>query len=1156
MKVVSGQWSAVSGLRKMLCVSLILTFHLSPFTSLRAQNNDGTRLPARANVVPYEDEDDIVKGAYRESPYYMTLSYPWRHENTDSSVVSIREIEVEKYWKDYVVTLNVRSRYACRVSLNGKFVGYGDDSRHWNEFDLNGFLKYGKKNVLRIESLKHPEGSLLERASGDAGLVGEPFILFKNDPGIADMSLVADYDAATATGSLAVDAKIFNSKKKGRYYLEVEIWDPQNHSFDRMGRWVVFDGKSEMAVDLSRSWTQVVPWSAENPVLYTAVLRLRDEDMDEEEVVGARFGFRRVEVRDGLLQLNGRPITLKGVLFQEDVDNPDRQSLQKRLMLLKQRNINAVRCLASPQMPVFYELCDELGLYVICDANLMPVSSQQRVVATDKDFIPLFERRVENLYGKYKNYTSIIVWSLGDTRDNGICMGAAYKRLKAIEKNRPVIFSGADFSANTDIMAFINPDQQQLRQATSKTGDRPFMVLAAPVEKYDLLWKRVENTRTLQGAFVKGDAVGAELKDLYSPFDVHLSKHSGDDIEFTVYNRNDFADFSNYILEYTIYTNLRASITGGDLPLAIDGGGVEAVKLRVPPVKLEPGEELFIRFDLTRRQKAGVRQSSGNNNLGTIVFPLSDNAGKKKMLDVSKKTLLATFETLDGRERCRVHTMTNEVAFNLADGTLDWFTSGMGQMPFDSMALIFENHRNWRRSLVALSHNQPAPGIYVVDAMLRYHSLEGTLMCDVRQTYTVFATGDMVVDYTIAPSDQLRETLVPRVEIAHSFGENDTLSWFGLDRETPYGQRQSAIPGTYYETLPHGMIRDDNRWCAISDSEYKGLFVDVPDTHFSFMANTKELWITPSIATPSKPSFRLHLRAFSPKVFNISSTFINEEQYLKQNQGGERQEDFIGTTYPQVSTGMLEPPVITATEVRFSAPLTVTITSPQASNQTIIRYTLDGSDPTENSPIYKTPITLTTTTVVKARAFGKDVPPSFTATRKFNYDYIVSTTFSRKPNTPFNVGTDTILFDGDKGSISDLQQGWLGFSGSGVTATVALSKQVDIENLTLRFAHVPDNWAFAPRQVTVMLSSDGEHYTDTLQVAMPFDPASSDEKSPREVELMIPVMKAGIASLKIDLQALSAVPDWHRAKGLKPWILMDEIEVSERVTGVKGSEKE
>ena len=110
-----------------------------------------------------------------------------------------------------------------------------------------------------------------------------------------------------------------------------------------------------------------------------------------------------------------------------------------------------------------------------------------------------------------------------------------------------------------------------------------------------------------------------------------------------------------------------------------------------------------------------------------------------------------------------------------------------------------------------------------------------------------------------------------------------------------------------------------------------------------------------------------------------------------------------------------------------------------------------------------------------------------------------------------------------------------------------LAKQIDIENLTLRFAHTPDNWAFAPEQVSVLLSADGEHYTDTIAVTMPFDAASNEENTPREVEIKVPVGRSDVAAMKIDIRALSAVPDWHRAKGLKPWILMDEIEVEEGV---------
>ena len=353
------------------------------------------------------------------------------------------------------------------------------------------------------------------------------------------------------------------------------------------------------------------------------------------------------------------------------------------------------------------------------------------------------------------------------------------------------------------------------------------------------------------------------------------------------------------------------------------------------------------------------------------------------------------------------------------------------------------------------------------------------------------------------------------------------------------------------------MIRDDNRWVALSDTAYKALFVDVPDTHFSFRTEKDILWVTPCISASPKPSFRLHLRGFTPNPYNISSTFVSEEEYHKQTRKGERPEDFVGVVYPRVSTGMLEPPAITATAARFSAPLTVTIASSQAAkpsgrpsakqsdNQIIIRYTLDGSEPDENSPVYKDPITLTTTTVVKARAYGKGVPPSFIATRKFNYDYIVSTTFSRKPNTPFNEGTDTILFDGEKGTVDDLSQGWLGFSGNGIVATVSLSKPVDIDFVTLRFAHSPEMWAFAPKQVTLFLSHDGTSFADTLQVPVSIDAAAEDASEPRVVELRVPVGKNGISLLKVDAQSIGAIPAWHRAKGLNPWLMMDEIEVSE-----------
>ena len=145
--------------------------------------------PARAEVTPYYDEAAIEKLAYRESPYYMGLTGSWQQRQTDSSTLYTRTLDVERNWKDYRVFLNVRAGRAVRVSLNGKEIGYADDSRHWNEFLLSPELRYDRDNSLTIETMKQSKGALLEDAALTEGLNGEPYLLFKNDPNVADYTL-------------------------------------------------------------------------------------------------------------------------------------------------------------------------------------------------------------------------------------------------------------------------------------------------------------------------------------------------------------------------------------------------------------------------------------------------------------------------------------------------------------------------------------------------------------------------------------------------------------------------------------------------------------------------------------------------------------------------------------------------------------------------------------------------------------------------------------------------------------------------------------------------------------------------------------------------------------------------------------------------------
>lgn len=1051
------------------------------------------QLPVRADVVPYDDEDGIARLAYRESPYYMELSGSWKQRRTDSSIFYTKQLNVEKSWEDYLVTLNVRCGRGCRIFLNDRVVDVVEDSRLWNEVSLSKYLKYGKSNTLTIEALRSTASSCLEDTTIAVGLNGEPFLLFKSDPGIADYTLHPDYDAQTATGTLSVEAQVLNGRKKGKYYLEVDIWDAKGHQLDRMGRWCVFDNNRETTiVEMSRSWGGVEPWTAETPVLYTAVMRLRNDKMEIEEVVGTRFGFRRVALDDGLLKVNGVPIMIKGVTYgiEHTEGASGRQRMLNDVLTMKRNNINAVRTARySPMDPYFYELCDKYGLYVVCDANLMPLSSMRKAIATDRDYLPLFERRVKNLYGKYKNYTSIIAWSLGNSKDNGICMNASYRLLKDLSPDRPVMFSGADYADNTDIIAFICPSVGALRQALAKPATRPLLLLASVSDgnfsALDTLWPMCRQQRSLQGGFVDvwplTQVQMSELKNLYKPFDVSLSKLTADEGEFRVSNTNDFRPLGDYTLEYILYTNLRPNIIAGELPLVAHSGTSENVTLKVPQLDLQTGEELFIRFDMNVRKnrRHEWQTSTANAHVGTVSFAIPQNTGCQPLRT------------------------------QIPSASIDTST----QVPI----LQFVGHSEWQSELIA--ENSDAQS---TDAMYRY-TLRGSTMCDVRITTSRLQTGDITVDYHISPAEHLKETLSPQLSFASiSAGENDTLLWFGLDRETFLQRNHSGVPGTYQVPMSvlRGSSRKSTRWCAVQGRGY-GLYAAITDTCFTVLIKENGISLLPPTT-----SFRLHLRKYT-----TSETL--------------QPQDFYTYKLPESQSRIPDPPVIMASAPRFSQPLTITLSTPRAPYSSQIHYTLDGSDPTELSPLYTGPITITTTSTIKARTFAPSLPPSFPSSRTFNYDYIVKTKYSRKPSTPYNQGADTLLFDGIKGDIADLSNHWLGFSGKDLTTTIQLAKAIDIDYIVLRYAHVPETWAFAPQNIVLTFSPDGSFYSDTVTVTPSFDVASQDNKSPQIVELRVPVSKNNIGFINIHCQTITQIPSWHRAKGLKPWLLMDEIEVAE-----------
>lgn len=1187
----------------------------------------------RANVIPYTNENDIEQLRYEKSPNYFSLSGQWSMKLSSSvgsrpdpeakefssegwSTVSLpttkildgkkavrapqvknpnslpsqgnplatycRTIDVPKVWADYTATLRLQGRSAMYVWLNGQYVGYTEDSRSYAEFDLDKHLKYGKPNLLTVQVVALSTGSLLEVEQADdlLGITAEPAIVLKPKTHVEDYAIVAGFDKRNGVGSLNVDLTIQNPAKKGQVYVEVEVWNPKGKQIDKMGKWVVFDKKAELTTTIENDFPSIKPWTAETPNLYTCVIRIRNEKMQLLETLGTRFAFRKVEVKEGLLQVNGTPVNLRGVVYS----NTDESTFEQDIQRMKQNNINAVRtAVYSPLSERFYELCDLYGLYVVCDANLSPYSKVGKAVAADKDYADHFVVRVQNMYEHLKNHPSIICWSLGNSHDNGTCMEQAYKALKQKDKFRPTLFAGANYSDNTDLIAQSGLDPDDLKAFGVKQQTRPLLLFTygstvgnnfGGVER---LWNMVRTYRKVQGGFLDNYAglitpegpvpYLDEVRNIYRPFNVKMVALVPDHAEFNISNHLDFLSLKDYVLEYNIYSNLKPRIIEGEVDVDLAPGESKNFKLKVPKLTLYAGEELFIRFTIRQRGN-NVKAIPHGTELGTFEFDLPMRWVKKQPLPTYGREEI--FVQKDNNE---IHIFNNNIdlRFNHASADITSLQVMDQEVLASSPRLNFwrqatdndlvdkNGQRLWQnlnpeglqRTVLDCNYRQIDKYSVGIDVMLRYTDKADNLLFDVRQSYAVLYTGDVLIDNKIVASELVKA--LPRVgyqmELSKAF---DSVQWLGLDKETYCDRRASGLMGTYkqsadalYYPYAHNQEsgnRTSVHWLSLNSTN-NGLFIDMVDSLFNFSLlpgnNSRTLNIDyrhsgigsalagfgiadEDVLTDKEYTFRLHLKPYQ----------LAEAEPM----------DFRRLSYPLLESSVLPMPTIAQSRDRFDQPMTISLATSVDKAQ--VRYTIDGSTPDEHSPLYSRPFTISHSCVVQAKTFKKGFTTSFSASKRFNFDYVTSNTFEKKPSTPYNYNWESLLFDGELGSITDLQQGWLGFK-EDMTALFTLSKSIELQDVVMHFAHVPDAWAFAPTQVIVYVSSDGENWSEPIRAKIKYDPSDAIMNTPQLQTIRIVVDQPDVHYVKVVAKALPRIPEWHKAKGLKPWLMIDEVQLNE-----------
>jgi beta-galactosidase len=410
------------------------------------------------------------------------------------------------------------------IWVNGKKVGYSEDSKLAAEFDITEYVQPGE-NLVALQVYRWSDASYLEcqdmwRISGierDVYLYATPKLDIRDFK--VQSNLVNNY----RDGSLQVHVEV-NS-----YKTDVRTLHSKPDSFTVEARLTGADGKeiykeaSGIYTVLGRYKTDVffkkeIPavktWTAEIPNLYTLYLTLKDKGGKVLEVVPVRVGFRSIEIKGRDLLVNGKRVFFKGVNRHEH--NPKtghaltKEDMLKDMEMMKKLNVNAVRHSHYPPDPYWMELCDEYGLYVIDEANIESHGrgyDLEYTFANDKKWRNAHFERIKRMYERDKNYPSVITWSLGNEAGNGVNMYEAYDWLKK-EDTRPVQYERSEYDYNTDVFCPQYPTPDWVAAWRSSKDPRPLImseyahIMGNSLGNFKDYWDAIESTPGAQGGYV------------------------------------------------------------------------------------------------------------------------------------------------------------------------------------------------------------------------------------------------------------------------------------------------------------------------------------------------------------------------------------------------------------------------------------------------------------------------------------------------------------------------------------------------------------------------------------------------------------------------------------------------------------------------------
>ena len=570
----------------------------------------------RSAFMTYDDRTDALSGKYENSPYYRLLNGTWKFyfvdsykqlpaNITDADVdvsgwndikvpgnwelqgygtaiytnhgyefkprnpqppllpeenpvgVYRRDIEVPAEWMDRDIYLHVAgAKSGLYVYINGKEVGYSEDSKNPAEFLINPYVKAGK-NVLTLKIFRWSTGSYLECQDfwRISGIERDVFLYSQPKAAVRDFRIKSTLDDTYKNGILALEADLRNHRDAAASLtFAYELLDKQGKVVASEEKTVNVPAGKQETVRFDKQLADVLTWTSEAPNLYKVLMTVK-EGGKVTEVIPYNVGFRRIEIKpieqlagNGkpyvVMFVNGQPIKLKGVNIHEH--NPatghyvTEELMRKDFELMKQHNINSVRLCHYPQDRRFYELCDEYGLYVYDEANIESHGmyynlSKGGTLGNNPEWLKPHMDRTINMFERNKNYPSVVIWSLGNEAGNGYNFYQTYLWLKQADKDwmaRPVNYERAQWEWNSDMYVPQYPGAKWLEAVGKQGSDRPVV----PSEYSHAMgnssgnlwdqWQAIYKYPNLQGGYI-WDWVDQGL-DAYDENGRHYWTYGGD----------------------------------------------------------------------------------------------------------------------------------------------------------------------------------------------------------------------------------------------------------------------------------------------------------------------------------------------------------------------------------------------------------------------------------------------------------------------------------------------------------------------------------------------------------------------------------------------------------------------------------------------------